>query len=187
MGNIYVQSQSVIVEVTACRNSGTVTSTGYDTGGIVGGINSSDINAILTVTACYNTGAVSNTGTGLNIGGIVGNLTSAGSSITACYNMGTLTANTTSIGHICGNNAGTITSCYWTAGSGSTATQGVGTETGTSDAKEFSATEWPVAASMPGWGIGDGSADNTYWKALGGWNGGTPEYPRLWWENPPTP
>ncbi|MDR1980677.1 MAG: fimbrillin family protein [Tannerellaceae bacterium] len=180
LGLAYFREQSTNVEVTACRNSGTVANTGNNTGGIVGS-NSNNINSVLTVTACYNTGAVSNSGTGANIGGIVGNLTTAVSTITACYNTGTVTGVAATTGFICGNNAGTIASCYWTKGS-STATQGVGNDTGTSDTKEFSATEWPNAASMPGWGTGNGSADNTYWKALGGWNGGTPDYPVLWWE-----
>jgi hypothetical protein len=179
LGYVYFRSQSANVEVTACRNSGAVIATGNNIGGIVGDSDSNDINVTLTLTACYNTGAVS--GTGANTGGIVGNLGSASSSITACYNTGVVTGDPATSGFICGNNPGTIASCYWTIGSGSTATQGVGTETGSSEAKEFSETAWPSEAET-GWGIGDGSAPNTYWKALGSWNAGTPGYPVLWWE-----
>jgi hypothetical protein len=164
-------------EISACLNSGIVKSTGGYSGGIVG-VSAGSIT--LTVTACYNTGTLENNGNGYT-GGIVGVVDSTASTITGCYSTGTVTgSNQSLIGLICGRNAGKINFCYWTKGS-STATQGVGTDTGTSYTYEFSASAWPVS-NMPGWGIGDDSTVNTYWKSLGGWNGGTPDYPVLWWE-----
>jgi hypothetical protein len=174
-GGIAGYSQATTAEITACRNSGTIRNTGQDhSGGIVG---RNDSGKTLTVTACYNTGALNNSGSTYT-GGIIGTLYSGGT-LTACYSTGTVTGSSQSlIGLICGNNQATITSSYWTKGS-STATQGVGT--GTDPTKAFSASAWP-ATSESGWGIGDGSGANTYWKSLGGWNGGAPVYPRLWWE-----
>ncbi|MDR1881111.1 MAG: fimbrillin family protein [Tannerellaceae bacterium] len=178
-GGIAGGSTATSVEVTACRNSGSIKNTG---GGISGGIvGSPQTNGpIVIVTACYNTGAVNHGGSVSYVGGVIGHW-GTGCILTSCYNTGTVTgSNVNLIGHICGNNSGTITSCYWTKGS-STATKGVGTGTGTSDTKEFSATAWPTA-SESGWGIGNDSGANTYWKSLGGWNEGTPQYPTLWWE-----
>jgi hypothetical protein len=166
-------------EMTTCRNSGTIKNTGsYYSGGIIG---SNSATTTLTMTACYNTGTLENNGSGYT-GGIVGAVNNAASTITACYSTGTVTgSNQGLIGLICGSNKGKITSCYWTVGS-STATQVVGTDDGTtSETYEFSASAWPNKY-MLGWGIGDGSAANMYWKSLGGWNNGTPEYPTLWWE-----
>lgn len=48
----------------------------------------------------------------------------------------------------------------------------------------FSAGVWPKAAKNLAWTASpdaDGT-ENKYWKSLGGWNGGMPEYPTLWWE-----
>jgi hypothetical protein len=180
LGGIAGQSNVTLVEITACRNSGAIKNTG---GGIAGGIfgGRRAIDQIITLTACYNTGAVNYVGGSSNyVGGIIGHLP-LGSTLTACYNTGTVTgSNVALIGLICGTseNGGTIISSYWTKGS-STATKGVGT--GTDTTTEFSETAWPTA-SESGWGIGNDSGANRYWKTLGGWNGGAPTYPVLWWE-----
>jgi hypothetical protein len=175
-GGIAGQSYATTAEITACRNSGGVKSTGGYAGGIVGANNT---NKTLTLRACYNTGAVNNS-SGYT-GGIIGYLYS-GSTLVACYSTGTVTGgNAVNAGLICGYNQATITSSYWTKGSGSNASKGVGTSGGTDNTKAFSASAWPTTGES-GWGIGDGQAANTYWKALGGWNSGTPEYPKLWWE-----
>jgi hypothetical protein len=176
-GGIAGQSNAPIAEITACRNSGDIKNTGGGhSGGIFGHIRVTG--QIITLTACYNTGAVNYSGSTTYAGGVAGYLYSG--TLTACYNTGTVTgSNQTQIGLICGNNnGGTLTSSYWTKGN-STATKGVGT--GTDTTKEFSDTAWP-SASESGWGIGNDSGANRYWKSLGGWNGGTPEYPKLWWE-----
>jgi hypothetical protein len=173
-GGIVGRSTATTAEITACRNSGTIKNTGNDNSGGIVGRNA----GTLTVTACYNTGTVNHSGSSNYSGGIIGRLYT-GATLTACYNTGTVTGSTVSdIGLICGYNQGTATSSYWTKGS-STATKGVGT--GTDTTTEFSASAWPTTAES-GWGIGDGSGANTYWKSLGGWNGGTPTYPTLWWE-----
>jgi hypothetical protein len=176
-GGIAGQSNATTAEITACRNSGGVKNTGSDmSGGIVGANNTSKT---LTLTACYNIGAVNNNGSGNGTGGIIGYLYS-GSTLVACYSTGTVTGTVAYTGLICGLNQATITSSYWTKGS-SNVSKGVGTSGGTDPTQAFSATAWP-STSMSGWGIGDGQAANTYWKALGAWNSGTPEYPVLWWE-----
>jgi hypothetical protein len=162
--------------ITACRNSGNIK--GTYAGGIMG---YHDTNFPCTITACYNTGSVNNT-KAFGVGGIIGEIAGeiASSVVNACYSTGTVTgsdSNTT--GLICGvNSKGTITSCFWTKGS-STVDKGVGK--GEGDTKAFSGSAWPTA-NEAGWGIGDGSGDNKYWKDLGGWNDGAPVYPKLWWE-----
>jgi hypothetical protein len=175
-GGIAGYSGATTAEITACRNSGTIRNTGADnSGGIVG---QNESGKTFTLTACYNTGALNHSGTNNSTGGIIG-VSNSGGTLTACYSTGTVTgSNQNAIGLISGYNGGTITSSYWTKGS-STATKGVGN--GTDPTKAFSASAWP-ATSESGWGIGDGSGANTYWKSLGGWNGGAPVYPRLWWE-----
>jgi hypothetical protein len=173
-GGIAGFSTATTAEITACRNSGTIRTGRNQSGGIVG---QNEGSKTLTVTACYNTGAVNNSGPGYT-GGIIGQL-SSGSTLTACFSTGTVTGSDPNyIGLICGQNGATITSSYWTKGS-NTATKGVAS--GTDNTKAFSASAWP-ATSESGWGIGDGSGANTYWKSLGGWNGGAPTYPVLWWE-----
>jgi hypothetical protein len=177
-GGIGGGSNATTAEITACRNSGTIKNTGGDiSGGIVAGVVQSG--KAVTVTACYNTGSVNYSGSNNYAGGITSGF-STGSTIIACYNTGTVTgSNVNLIALICGLNDGvTITSSYWTKGS-SDATKGVAN--GVDNTKEFSVSAWPTATES-GWGIGDGSGANTYWKSLGGWNDGTPVYPTLWWE-----
>ncbi|MDR1981707.1 MAG: fimbrillin family protein [Tannerellaceae bacterium] len=166
--------------IIACRNSGSIIGSSYSN--YSGGIAGYNLGYYLIITACYNTGTVNNSGGGES-GGIVGSLDFEGSSISACYNTGTVTGGDDNyIGLICGyydlSYDIAITSCYWTKGD-SDVSRGVGS--GTDTTEEFSATAWPDA-SMSGWGWGNGEADNTYWKSLGGWNDGTPKYPTLHWE-----
>jgi hypothetical protein len=170
----YVASTST--EIIACRNSGFIKNTGSgNSGGLVGGCES---NKKTTITACYNTGTVHHGGTSNSIGGIVGSFGTT-CTLTASYNTGTVTgSNPSLLGLICGYNGGTTTSCYWTKGS-SNASKGV--VSGTDNTKAFGASSWPTTGTN-GWGTGDGSGANKYWKSLGGWNNGTPNYPTLWWE-----
>lgn len=115
-------------------------------------------------TACYNTGKVSSSA---NAGGIVGYNTAGYCAVTACYN----TYEESTLYNV-GYNT-TAIDCYAVAANadGNAATL-------------FSSTAWPSANEDPVWKAfpdADGS-ENKYWKSLGGWNSGTPEYPKLWWE-----
>jgi hypothetical protein len=176
--------------ITACRNTGKVTASSSYVAGICGA--NAATYATFTVKACYNTGEV-NAGSGSYAGGIVAYFFAGSNSITACYNTGSITGyRTTSnyyVGFICGVNQATaavaaITTSYWTKNGGN-ATQGVGNNNGASgpgETYQFSASAWPTATGA--WGVGDGSAENTWWKELGGWNSGgaTIVYPKLYWE-----
>jgi hypothetical protein len=135
-------------------------------GGIFGGSMSAP-SPTNTITACYNEGTI----TGLSyVGGIVGRFGTA----TACYNLGTVTGGSSIIG-----GDGTVTACY----------RG-GASPVNNNATEFSATAWPGPGIHQQWDEDDGTAPGPdpknpvgpYWKSLGGWNGGTPIYPKLYWE-----
>jgi hypothetical protein len=199
------------LEITACENSGTVTSSGQyvagicayvngnnanrstvtitacrNTGKVAGGNNSGGICAqnaatygVVIIRACYNTGEV-NIGGSNRVGGIMGYIAAGSNSITACYSIGSITGSGNYVGFICGRNVGNasaITTSYW-AKNGGNAARGIGDGPGTTTV--FSASAWPTATGA--WGTGDGSAENTWWKNLGGWNSGTPIYPKLYWE-----
>jgi hypothetical protein len=178
--------------VEACSNAAAV-SGGTDTGGIAG-------NNGGTITACYNTGAVSGSG---NTGGVVGN---NGGPIIACYNTGAVSGGTDT-GGVVGDNVGPITACYNTGAvlgsvntggvvgnaSGGTvaanywldvaddAANGVGNPASNTGAAKFDST-WLTTGTHTEWGTGDGSGSGKYWKSLGGWYGGNPIYPKLWYE-----
>ncbi|MDR2449312.1 MAG: Ig-like domain-containing protein [Prevotellaceae bacterium] len=143
--------------IIACRNSGNITNTETYNGGIVGYVYSAT-----TITACYNPGSV--TGKSMN-GGIVG----SGGAITACYNTGTITTNDTGTWNSIGNNGAANYTIDLSSGHNNNATV-------------FSGAAWPSAAANAEWGVGDGSGDGAYWKSLGGWNGGSPVYPKLFFE-----
>ena len=83
-----------------CCNTGSVTGTGDDVGGVCGMNNG-------TVTNCYNTGNV----TGNNqVGGVCG--WNDMGSITNCYNAGSVTGSYY-VGGLCGQNSATVTNCYY--------------------------------------------------------------------------
>jgi hypothetical protein len=191
-------------DIIACYNTGIV-SVGAETvsAAIVGGIVGADQGTDSVIIACYNTGAVavtasmdsqmeSDSGNQIKVGGFVGELNYGNNGITACYNIGKVSQ---SGGGIVGyyietDNNGTIKSCYWQKNADSSAaTNAIGAyneeNTGTNDSNisfaEFSGGAWPNVTENAAWGIGTGS-ENGYWKNLGGWNSGTPTYPKLWWE-----
>lgn len=153
--------------ITACSSA--VTITGAD--GTVGGIAGSNIGGI---TACYNTGDVSGTN---YAGGIAGYMSEG--SAAACYNTGQVS------GSVAGGIAGffdgytaTLSQCFWKSGGAIYGEVSLGITGG----GVFGEGSWP--ASVGAWAApagADGST-NQYWKSLGGWNGGAPEYPKLWWE-----
>jgi hypothetical protein len=71
--------------------------------------------------------------------------------------------------------------CYWTKSAESnTAVNGVGEPASNTEILLFGGSNWPTNTAQ--WGTGDGSGDNKYWKSLGGWNGGNPVYPKLYFE-----
>ena len=157
------------VTITGCGNSGTVTGSNTQVGGIVGNAAGSSTD----ITDCYNTGAV----TGFNMtGGIIGQATksSAYDNLTNCYDAGavSITTTNTNIGSLTGNKSdnGTRTNCYVldtaaeAAVGGATVTEGitVKTESEMKDAGFVSALGSSFAADTKG--LNDG-------------------YPVLAWEN----
>lgn len=149
--------------------------------GYVGGV--CGYNDTGTISACYNTGAVSSN---QDVGGVVGYSRGDSAYLIACYNIGVVSGNS-GVGGVCGYNEGYMKTCYWLKR---------GTEVGANyspgGAWAFGESSWPDT-TMRGWGTGDGSADNTYWKPLtpdplGKWvAGGTPNginsvFPKLWYE-----
>ena len=86
--------------ITNCYNTGSVTGSNYNVGGIAGW-------AYSTITNCYNTGSV--TGSSDYVGGIAGY---ASSTIRNCYNTGSVTGSSC-VGGIAGSAPdSTITNCY---------------------------------------------------------------------------
>ncbi|GHV30350.1 hypothetical protein FACS1894177_02770 [Bacteroidia bacterium] len=149
--------------IIACSNAATVTATspGASSGGMAG------LN-IGTIIASYNTGTLTATGSNSYAGGVAGNSDGLGT-ITASYNTGTVTATYRS-GGVAGY--GATTASYSTTGGGG----GNGTQ--------FGVSAWPTAGENAAWTAPAGAdgTTNQYWKDLGGWNSGTPTYPKLWWE-----
>ena len=172
-----------------CSFAGQVTCTNGVAGGIIGNGRS------VTVRACKNTGTVygktkaggitAYTWEGVDIlhsynagkvssnqyaGGIT--TTSSQTSLMYCYNIGEITCDNASQTAAIASSGGYSQGCYYR----------VGYALSFSDDKQFSGTNWPSEATWTLNTAGAGSTPNGYWKSLGGWNGGTPEYPKLWWE-----
>ncbi|MDR0724740.1 MAG: hypothetical protein LBF59_01850, partial [Prevotellaceae bacterium] len=174
--------------VTACYNTGSVSGKDY-----VGGVCGSGSYIGASITACYNTGSVSGS---YCVGGVCGFPYSYSNpyvsyyiSITACYNTGSVSGggsyNSSASGVIYAYSSSTttiITACYWKDVADDNADYGVGSSSNTGTSI-FSITAWPTIATHTQWGTGDGSGDGKYWKSLGGWNGGNPVYPKLFFED----
>jgi hypothetical protein len=163
--------------ISNCYNTGAVSGTDATAVGGVGGWNYKG-----TITACHNTGAVTGDS---SVGGVCG---SNYGTTTACYNTGAVSGGTP-VGGVCGVNDsyGTITACYWHDVSGGTI-NGIGTNNGSAgEAFKFGGGGtpgeggWPVEDYTASWGIGTNTT-GYYWKWLGFWNGGSPVFPKLWWE-----
>lgn len=164
--------------MTGCKNNATVTlrvgppSDRY-IGGLIGGCEEG-----MTIEGCYNAGdikCVDGVGSNAIVGGLVGNQPyggDAGCGISLCYNTGSITGfNATNTGSLGGNNcANKITNCF---------VKEYYTYENKDNTKLFSADAWPTWTAGPS---ADGTYGNGYWKSLGSWNEGTPEYPKLWWE-----
>lgn len=154
-------------EIYCSKNTGTIHSDDAS-GGIAGYAQSHLI-------ACYNEGSI----TGKYVGGIVGNTGNLAMSISGCYNTGTVQAapgvSSTSVGGIGDNASSSADNCF--------VREILTTNYGNAE-KAFSATDWPVSAAGTVWyaDAGNNGSEYKYWKSVGGWNGGTPVYPKLWWE-----
>jgi hypothetical protein len=193
VGGICGASDSVAI--TACYNTSSVSGK-FDVGGICGGGDS------VVITACYNTGMISgNSGIGgicghsrsiiacYNTGSVSGNsgvggvCNYASSSITACYNTGMISGNS-KVGGIYGgkSSSSSISACYWKDMSNAAADYDTGSPANNTGTSIFGITAWPAIATDIEWGTGDGSGSGKYWKSLGGWNGGNPVYPTLFFE-----
>jgi hypothetical protein len=166
-------SASTTVSILTSRNTAAIhTLNGGFAGGICGANEASA--SLLTLTACYNTGSI-DAGAANNAGGIAGMMQGT-SAILGCYNTGSVSGGAAeNRGLICGLNTGaSVTQSFWTRNGGN-AEDGTGTSsTGTNTTSEFSDTAWPDPTEAV-WGT-------TNWKDLGGWNAGSPTYPRLHWE-----
>ena len=94
--------------VSECKNAATVTSTGSNTGGIVGAAYYTASGKTMTIENCENSGNV--TGQSQAIGGVVG---LCAAEVSGCSNSGTITGATAATGGIVGqqNCAGSITGC----------------------------------------------------------------------------
>lgn len=128
------------------------------------------------ITACYNEGTI----TGKTImGGIAGATGNLAALLSGCYNIGTVKAEegvtTSAIGGIADNLSVSVANCF--------VKEILASNFGNSE-KEFNGTDWPVSTGGTVWYAdpsNDGS-ENKYWKSVGDWKGGSPVYPKLWWE-----
>ena len=166
--------------IISCKNTASVS------GKYAGGIAGMESSAIPKIYGCYNEGSID----GENAGGILGKNGGYGCEIKGCYNIGTVQSSL-------GGTFGAITSST-ASGSSVMASCYVKEKYAAAHATEetvFGSSDWPTSTSGTVW-YADPSNDGTYtadgsgvptgnykfWKSLGSWNGGTPEYPKLWWE-----
>ena len=142
--------------VSNCYNTGSVEGNDY-----VGGVCGS--NEMGYVTNCYNTGNVK----GNNyVGGVCGD--NHFGTVTNCYNTGNVTGNN-QVGGVCGWNSGTVTNCYYLAG---TANSGIGEDYNSGEATEKTADEF--ASGEVAWLLQGEQAEQVWGQAIG-----TDEYPVL--------
>ena len=166
--------------IISCKNTASVS------GKYAGGIAGKEVSAIPDIYGCYNEGAID----GENAGGILGKNDGYGCEIKGCYNIGAIQSSA-------GGAFGAITSST-ADGSSVMASCYVKEKYAAAHATEetvFGSSDWPTSTNNTVW-YADPSNDGTYtagsdgvptgdykfWKSLGSWNGGTPQYPKLWWE-----
>ena len=167
-------------KIISCKNTASVS--GKEAGGIAG----RESSAIPKIYGCYNEGAID----GEYAGGILGKNDGYGCEIKGCYNIGAIQSSS-------GGTFGAITSST-ASGSSVMASCYVREKYAIAHATEetvFGSSGWPTSTNNTVW-YADPSNDGTYtagsdgvptgnykfWKSLGSWNGGTPQYPKLWWE-----
>jgi len=158
-------------------------------GKYAGGIAGRNSSGKCSIYGCYNEGVIETDGG--NAGGIYGKDDGFDFDIKGCYNIGTVQ------GRQGGEVLGAITSSS-ASGSSVMASCYVREKYAIAHVTEetvFGASGWPTSTNNTVW-YADPSNDGTYtagsdgvptgnykfWKSLGSWNGGTPEYPKLWWE-----
>ena len=158
-------------------------------GKYAGGIAGRNSSGKCSIYGCYNEGVIETEGG--NAGGIYGKDDGFDFDIKGCYNIGTVQ------GRQGGEILGAITSSS-ASGSSVMASCYVKEKYAAAHATEetvFGASGWPTSTNNTVW-YADPSNDGTYtagsdgvptgdykfWKSLGSWNGGTPQYPKLWWE-----
>ena len=167
-------------KIISCKNTASVS--GKEAGGIAG----RESSTIPKIYGCYNEGAID----GEYAGGILGKNDGFGCEIKGCYNIGAIQSSS-------GGTFGAITSSA-AAGNSVMASCYVKEKYAAAHTTEetvFGSSGWPTSTNNTVW-YADPSNDGTYtagsdgvptgdykfWKSLGSWNGGTPEYPKLWWE-----
>ena len=158
-------------------------------GKYAGGIAGRNSSGKCSIYGCYNEGVIETDGG--NAGGIYGKDDGFDFDIKGCYNIGTVQ------GRQGGEVLGAITSSS-ASGSSVMASCYVREKYAIAHATEetvFGSSGWPTSTNNTVW-YADPSNDGTYtagsdgvptgnykfWKSLGSWNGGTPQYPKLWWE-----
>ena len=106
VGGVVGKNSGSIGSVEKCHNTGSVSGSREDVGGVVGDNEG-------TVENCYNTGAVSglDSGTGNRVGGVVGD---NGGNVENCYNTGTVNVigNSSAVGGVVGRNDSSVQNCY---------------------------------------------------------------------------
>lgn len=158
--------------IIGCKFMGELIYTGNGNSNMVGGIVGYCHNG---ATACYNTGTITITKRFTNnethIGGITANDDSNNNR--ACYNIGTIELN------------GSVVSTDDINGGSGTGYTGKPAYIITAGSNlYFSETTWPKTTDeyWKAAADADGTKEKGYWKSLGSWNDGSPEYPKLWWE-----
>lgn len=169
---------SISVNIYGCINQGEIIGH-LEAGGISGYFYRG------TIYSCYN---IANITGNKSIGGVVGYIATdkePRTKLYSCYNTGEVTAYKDNYkGGVCGENYGDIIDCFYLGYDG---IEGVGHSREETRTYKFSEEQWPSSAT-DGWGTGNGTEYNTYWKTLGKYvSGGTPdgvssEFPKLWWE-----
>lgn len=173
-----ITGSNMFAKIYSCINEGEII--GYlEAGGISGYFYGGE------VYSCHNKGKVDGAN---SVGGVIGYIATDPDPMTklySCYNIGEVTAYEDYYkGGVCGENYGEIIDCFYLGYDG---IEGVGHSREETRTYKFSEEQWPSSAT-DGWGTGNGTEYNTYWKTLGKYvSGGTPdgvssEFPKLWWE-----
>ncbi|MDR2491719.1 MAG: hypothetical protein LBD20_10000 [Spirochaetaceae bacterium] len=180
-----ILSSGWYADIIACKNSGTVygESPSWSGGITAGGIH-------VNIIACYNEGITRS-------GGIIAKQHNS-VTIKACYNIGKKHSSPQHPSALVGAYTGgaIVTSYYYykpdedylypavdiiDAGITIEDVYYIAGKFGQFGENYTGTPHWPTS-NLEGWGIGNDHAAGKYWKSLGGWNNGSPQFPKLWWE-----